>query len=193
MSALCVPQIAVLTFAAVFLHDFSGAGVAATGATITAVQAGAAVARVWSGRWTDRRRNRRPYLRACSVLTALVFAVLAVLVLLAASGGVPFGQAVLMPAILTALIVGGICASAWHGIAFTELATIAGASRAGTALGLGNTLVFAMYFVVPLGIPAVLSLSSWAAVWAIAGVCALSALPLFPRPDAHRYADQGNP
>ena len=75
--ALCVPQLAVLTFGTVFLHDFSRAGVLAISVTMAAVQTGAAIARVWSGGWTDRRGNRRAYMRACSLLTAVLFAVLA--------------------------------------------------------------------------------------------------------------------
>lgn len=56
---LCCPQFAVLTFATVFLHDFSGAGIAALTAVMVAVQLGAMAARIASGRWTDRRGNRR--------------------------------------------------------------------------------------------------------------------------------------
>ena len=32
--------------------------------------------------------------------------------------------------------------SAWHGVAYTELATLAGTERAGTALGMANTAVY---------------------------------------------------
>jgi MFS family permease len=77
--ALCVPQLAVVTFGTVFLHDFSRAGVLAISVTMAAVQTGAAIARVWSGGWTDRRGNRRAYMRACSLLTAVLFASLALL------------------------------------------------------------------------------------------------------------------
>ena len=45
-----------------------------TSATMVAVQAGAMGMRVWSGRWTDRRRNRPAYLRACAWTSALLFA-----------------------------------------------------------------------------------------------------------------------
>jgi MFS family permease len=58
IGVLCVPQLAVVTFATVFLHDFGHAGVFVISATMAAVQTGAAVARVWSGRPTDRHGNR---------------------------------------------------------------------------------------------------------------------------------------
>jgi MFS family permease len=174
---LCVPQLAVLTFAAVFLHDFCHAGLTTISATLAAVQAGAALARVWSGRWTDRRGNRRAYMRCCSVVSALLFALLA----LAVAGAGAHGAA-LSGLLVCIVVAGGVCASAWHGVAFTELATLAGTRRAGTALAMGNTCVFITLFLTPLAIPLLLAAGSWPVVWAAASLCALAALPIFPRP-----------
>jgi MFS family permease len=177
--ALCVPQIAVITFGTVFLHDFGHVGVLAISVTIAVVQTGAAIARVWSGSWTDRRGNRRAYMRACSVLTALLFASLALATGLA---GPHHAATTAMTAMLALMVVlGGVSASAWHGVAFTELATLAGTNRAGTALAIGNTCVFLTLFVTPLAIPALLSVGSWPVVWAVSSACALLALPVFPR------------
>lgn len=44
-----------------------------------------------------------------------------------------------------------------------------------------NTCVFAAFFVVPLGIPAVLAGQSWPAVWMAAGSCAVVAMLLFDK------------
>lgn len=177
---LCVPQAAVITFTAVFLHDFVHANLMTISATLVTVQAGASVARIWSGRWTDRRGNRRAYLRACSLITALLFAVIAIVVILMAGAG-PHGQTqrVMLAGMLA---MAGLCASAWHGVAFTELATLAGTRRAGTSLAMGNTGAFMTLFVTPLAIPLLLSAGSWPAVWAAASVCALLAILVFPRP-----------
>jgi hypothetical protein len=79
------------------------------------------------------------------------------------------------------IVLGGVCASAWHGVAYTELATLAGTNRAGTALAIGNTCVFMMMFLTPLAIPLVLSAGAWPAVWAMGSLCALIALPIFPK------------
>lgn len=174
--ALCVPQLAVVTFGTVFLHDFSRAGVLAISVTMAAVQTGAAIARVWSGAWTDRRGNRRTYMRACSVLTAVLFASLALV-----TGLVGMHHAMMTAVFALMIVLGGISASAWHGVAFTELATLAGTSRAGTALAIGNTCVFLTLFLTPLAIPPLLSVGSWPMVWAVASLCALIALPVFPR------------
>ncbi|MEA3086104.1 MAG: hypothetical protein QOC89_3801 [Paraburkholderia sp.] len=174
--ALCVPQIAVVTFGTVFLHDFGAAGVLAISVTMAAVQTGAAIARVWSGAWTDRRGNRRAYMRACSVLTAVLFALLAVV-----TGLTGMHHAALTAVFALMIVLGGVSGSAWHGVAFTELATLAGTSRAGTALAMGNTCVFLTLFLTPLAIPPLLSVGSWPTVWAVASVCALIALPVLPR------------
>lgn len=176
IGALCVPQIAVVTFATVFLHDFTHAGVMLISATMAAVQTGAAIARVWSGRWTDRHGNRRTYMRACSLLSAALFA------LLAAAAAVSGAHHAALTTLFAGLIVlGGVSASAWHGVAFTELATLAGTRRAGTALAMGNTFAFLTLFVTPLTIPLLLSVGSWPLVWAVGSACALIALPVFPR------------
>jgi len=174
--ALCAPQIAVITFGTVFLHDFGRAGVLVISATMAAVQTGAAIARVWSGAWTDRRGNRRAYMRACSLLTAVLFASLA---LATGIAGLHHGALAALFALM--IVLGGVSASAWHGVAFTELATLAGTSRAGTALAIGNTCVFLTLFVTPLVIPRLLSVGSWPMVWAVASACALIALPVLPR------------
>ncbi|MGJ7555989.1 MFS transporter [Variovorax sp. RB3P1] len=183
---LCAPQFAVLSFGTVFLHDFGHAGLATITATMVFTQVGAMVMRVWSGRWTDRRRNRPAYLRACSALSVLLFAGLAVLVLAAghANSSAADSQA-LRIALVVLLGVSGVCVSAWHGVAYTELATLAGAARAGTALGMANTSVFLVCFVTPFSIPHLLALQGWALVWLAASACALVAMPLLvPRPVA---------
>jgi len=173
---LCAPQFAVLSFGSVFLHDFGHVGLGLVTATMVFTQIGAMVMRVWSGRWTDRRRNRPAYLRACGLLSASLFTGLALLVLAA---GNQAGESGALRAALVALLgVSGVCVSAWHGVAYTELATLAGAARAGTALGMANTSVFLVCFVTPFSIPHLLTLQGWTLVWLAASACALAAVPL---------------
>ncbi|ANN80214.1 MFS transporter [Bordetella flabilis] len=169
---LCAPQFAVLSFATVYLHDFGGVGIAGTTFAMVSVQLGAMVMRVWSGRLTDVRGNRRGYVRALVLLSACAFAALT----LATAGSAA------APLLVAAIIAAGIMVSAWHGVAYTELATLAGQARAGTALGMCNTLVYLSLFLAPLSIPHVLAASSWTGVWLLAGLVALATWPLFPRP-----------
>ncbi|WP_448207858.1 MFS transporter [Azospirillum sp. sgz302134] len=182
IGALCMPQVAVLTFAVVFLHDASRLDPMTASACIVVVQIGAAALRIAAGFWTDRRKNRRGFLRACGLATMAVFLVLGALVAVAARDPGLLDRLALPIAL--AVVAGGMAASCWHGIAYTELATIAGTSRAGTALGLGNSFAFSAYVLTPLAIPALLALSSWAVVWLSIGLCAFAAFLLFPKAEA---------
>ena len=182
---MCGPQFAVLTFAAVFLHDALHAGIGVLTAVMVAVQLGAMAARIASGRWTDRRGNRRAYLRGCALLSFALYAALAGAAW--AAGASPTGWHVFALAVL--LAAAGICASAWHGVAYTELATLAGASRAGTALGMANSCVYLVLFATPLAIAHIVAASSWPVAWLIAGSCMLAALPLLPRAAARPATD----
>jgi len=174
IAILCIPQFAVLTFATVFLHDFGQIGIAGITATMVAVQLGAMIMRVWSGRFTDKHGNRRAYLRGSTLVAVASFLVLA--------GAVGSGYKLSEVLLILIIVFAGICVSAWHGVAYTELATLAGKERAGTALGMTNTAVYLGLFLTPMCIPHLLAMSSWGIVWLVAAVCALFAYPLFPKP-----------
>ncbi|MDP9898050.1 MFS transporter [Variovorax ginsengisoli] len=172
---LCGPQFAVLSFGTVFLHDFGHASQAAITAAMVALQVGAMGMRIWSGRWTDRRRNRPAFLRGCALLSVLLFVALG---MLAFSGDLLTGASSGRMGLVVLLALAGVCVSAWHGVAYTELASLAGATRAGTALGMANTSVFVVCFVTPLSIPHLIALQGWPLVWFVAAACALVARPL---------------
>ena len=169
---LCVPQFAVLSYATVFLHDHGHLGLAAITAVMVALQAGAMVMRIWSGRHTDRHANRPAWLRGAALVALASFVLLGI----AAAGHAPGWL------LMTAVVVAGIAVSAWHGVAYTELATEAGGANAGTALGMANTAVYVGLFLTPIAIPHLLAASNWPVVWWLAGLVALAARPLFPKP-----------
>ncbi|KHK57937.1 MFS transporter [Ralstonia sp. A12] len=175
---LCVPQGAVVAFATVFLRDFAHANVLTLSLTMAAVQGGAAVMRVWSGRWTDRHGNRRAYLLTCARLSAALFVVLAGVAWMTTA--LPIDLSIMRAALVVAIVVAGICVSAWHGVGFTEMATLAGVQRAGTALGLGNTGAFSALGLTSLFLPHVLAWSSWPVVWLVTAGCALIAWRVLP-------------
>ena len=172
---LCVPQFAVLQFGSVFLHDIGLLGTAAIAAAMAALQISAMVLRIWSGHWTDKRGNRHQYLRACVLISTLLFAVLA-----AVSAGQASGWAL---ALLLAL--SGTAVSAWHGVAYVELTTAAGVQQAGTALGLCNTLVFIANFLTPQAVAGLQQQLPWAAIWLLASGFSLLSWPLLTRQSAH--------
>jgi sugar phosphate permease len=165
---LTVPQFGILTFSAVFLHDAKHAGILATVLTLIVVQIGGGSARIWSGRFSDKHRNRRQMIKVFGLLAGAMLVASALLV------SAPIGV------VASTLALGGLFANAWHGVAYTEIASMAGASRAGTALGLENTTVFAMGFLTPLLVPIVLGASSWSVVWLAIGIASAAAVPLAP-------------
>lgn len=177
ISMLCVPQFAVLTYAAVFFHDALALNATTTSLALALVQAGAIIGRLWSGRWTDRHNNRLAYLKACALLSALAFLALSVAV--SALGQTPSIASVVLPA---TLLAAGIMVSVWHGVAYAELATLAGTQRSGTALAMGNTGAFLMLFLTPVVASAAVSHYGWAMLWALCAFCALIAASLFTRP-----------
>ncbi|MFC5908057.1 MFS transporter [Streptacidiphilus monticola] len=173
---LDLPQFTVLTFGSVYLHEVKHLSLGTIAGLLVVVQVLGAVSRVWGGRWTDRRggRNRRTLVTVYSWVIALGFTVVGL-----------FGSA---PAWLVAalLVVSGFLACGWHGVHYAEIATMAGAERSGTALGLENTMVFGGAFVTPLLIPALLSVSSWSVVMLVVGAApaVLSALVMPREPKA---------
>ena len=169
---LCVPQFAVLSYATVFLHDDGHLGLAEITAVMVALQAGAMIMRIWSGRHTDRRANRPAYLRGSALVALAAFMLLGLAAACDAPGWL----------LMAGVVAAGIAVSAWHGVAYTELATEAGGASAGTALGMANTAVYVGLFLTPVTLPHVLAASNWAVVWWLAGLVALAARPLFPKP-----------
>ncbi|GAA1568837.1 MFS transporter [Actinomadura kijaniata] len=165
---LTVPQFAVLTFTGIFLHDARGQGTLLAGVAVIVAQVGGGAARIGTGLLSDRGRDRRALVRVIALATAVAMA----------------GAAVLTsaPVALTvaALALGGLLANAWHGVLYTEAAVMAGAGRAGSALGLAGTTLFGAAFVTPLVVPALLEVAPWEAVWAFAALTPLLAVPLVP-------------
>ncbi|MFI7614399.1 MFS transporter [Nonomuraea terrae] len=165
---LTVPQFAVLSFTAIFLHDARGQGSGPAAATVLIAQIGGGAVRIWTGRRTDRGGDRRAHVRGIGALSGVAMAAAAVL-----------ADA---PILVTvgALAVGGVLANSWHGVAYTEIAAMAGTGRAGSALGLLGTALFGAGFATSLLVPVVLELTSWHAVWGLAAGAALLAVPLAP-------------
>lgn len=152
-----------------------GLNVTTVSITLALVQVGAIVGRLWSGRWTDRRNNRGVFLKACALLCALAFLGLSLAVSLV--GTALAAATVILP---IAVLAAGVVASIWHGVAYAELANVAGVQRAGTALAMGNTGVFLVLFATPIAASAAVSHWGWSSLWALCALCALAAAVLFP-------------
>ncbi len=169
---LDLPQFTVLTFGTVFLTSEIGLPIEGVVVALVVVQLLAAASRVWGGRWTDQRggRYRRTLVRVYSWAIAVAFV------------GVSLYSFAPTWLVVGLFIAAGFLACGWHGVHYAEIATMAGAERSGTALGLENTMVFGGAFVTPLLIPIVLSASSWPVVMLVVGALpAVASALLMPR------------
>lgn len=171
---LTAPQIGVLTFGGIYLHDRMTAGLSLIGAVLVTVQITGSIARIVIGKHSDRGANRRRLVRGIGLLAAGLTSALAL-----------FGSTNLVVA--SALVtLTRLAASAWHGVAYTEIAIMAGPSRAGTALGMIGMTIFASAFLTPLLIPLLLAKSSWATTWGCIAAATLLAVPISPKSTGHR-------
>ena len=174
ISVLCAPQFAVLTYAGVFFHDALGLSVTTVSLVLVLIQIGAVIGRLWSGHWTDRLNNRRAYLKGCAFFCAAAFAGLSI-----AASMLETPSLLASITLPVAVILAGIVVSIWHGVAYAELATLAGAQRSGTALSMGNSGVFLGLFLTPIAASATVSHWGWGTLWALCAVCGLIAAGLF--------------
>jgi MFS family permease len=116
----------------------------------------------------DRGSDRRKLVRDTGVLTALAAGALATLT------NAP------MLWVLPLVCLCGVLASAWHGVAYTEIAVMAGAKRSGTALGIIGMTIFASASITPALISLTIAKASWQATWAMVALAALVAVSLAP-------------
>jgi len=159
---LVVAQAAIISFLVLFLHDARGLSLGLAAAGLAAVQVGGAVGRIAVGRWSDVRERRIAPMR----VTGLAGAVL--LALAAALSTAP--GALLYPVLLAA----GIAISSWNGLAFTAAAELAGRERAGTAMGLQNTLVSLLGAAAAPLFGLLVDLTSWGAAYLLVAAAPLA-------------------
>ncbi len=123
------PQMCVVGFTVLFLHEQRGMSESAAAAVLAVVQALGIVARISAGRVSDLRGSRLGPLRAIALaVTALV---LVTAVLLRAP------LALLLPS----LVLAGVLSMSWNGLSFAAAAELAGHARSGAAIGLQQTLL----------------------------------------------------
>ncbi len=152
-----VPQVALMGFVVLFLHDSRGFTTGAAAAVLAVAQVLAAGLRIGVGRWSDVLGSRVRPLR----LIGATVAVLLALVALAATSG----AWILVPAITLATAV----SMAWNGLSFTIAAELGG-RRSGAAIGIQQTALAASGVVVPVAFAATVSATSWQAAFGLAAL-----------------------
>lgn len=156
-----VPQVALMGFVVLFLHDARGFSTASAAAVLAVAQALAAALRIGVGRWSDVIGSRVRPLRLIGVGVAVMLAVVAVTAVRDAW--------ILVPAIAIATAL----SMAWNGLSFTIAAEIGG-SRSGAAIGIQQTALAAAGILVPVAFAAAVSATSWQAAFLVAAVFPLA-------------------
>ncbi|MFL6129486.1 MAG: MFS transporter [Mycobacteriales bacterium] len=158
--ALVVPQLALLSFVALYLHDQRGLSPVAAGAVLAGAQVAGVAGRVAVGLGSDRLGIRLRLLR--TLVTALAAALVIGVLLLHAPVAVT----------VAGLALAIVLALSWNGLAFLTVAETAAPSRRGVALGLQNTAVVIAGTLAPVGFGLTVAGAGWTAAFAL--------LPLLP-------------
>lgn len=157
-----VPQIAVLGFAVLFLHDERGLSNSAAAAALAGVMVVAAALRVAVGRWSDLAGSRIGPLRRIGV------AITVALALVAALAEAP------VAALVPVLVAAGGIAMAWNGLSLTSAAELAGERRSGAAIGFQQTALAVVGVGAPVLFAALVEAVSWRGAYALAAVFPLA-------------------
>ena len=148
-------QVALMSFAVLFLHDVHGMSAAAAARVLALFQVGAVVTRIGAGRLSDRLRNRLRPLRWIGLASAAGVLVVA----LVANGRLPI--------VIAAIVVAGAVSMAWNGLSLTAAAELAGRARSGAAIGFQQTTLSVIGVGVPIAFAAVVEATSWRTAFAL--------------------------
>ncbi|WDZ92915.1 MFS transporter [Nocardiopsis sp. HUAS JQ3] len=165
---LGVPQIALMTYAVIYLVQEQGWSPPAAGAVVAVAQVPGAAGRLLLGVWSDRTGDRMRPVRWLAAVSGVC------LVLLAALPGVWGWTAV--PLLLACLVL-----TMWHnGLTFTAVAETAGTSWAGRALAAQNWLQAVSTTLTPVLMAAVITLAGLPFVFAVSALFSAAALAVVP-------------
>ena len=126
---MIAPQLCVVGFTVVFLHDRRGLSTSTAAAVLAVMQLLAIGGRLAAGRWSDVVRSRLRPLRLIALGVTGLVALTGVLV------DAPL--AVLVPV----LVAAGVLAMSWNSLSFAAAVELAGHERSGIAIGLQQTLL----------------------------------------------------
>ncbi|HEY3184798.1 MAG TPA: MFS transporter [Gaiellaceae bacterium] len=162
-SALIVaPQMCVVGFTVLFLHDRRGLSPSRAAAVLAVVQLLGIGARIGAGRWSDVLRSRIMPMRRL----ALAMAVLVVLTTALLTAPLAF--------LVPTLVLTGVLAMSWNGLAFAAAAELAGHARSGAAIGLQQTVLNSFSAIYPAAFGAVVAATSWRAGFALVALLPLA-------------------
>jgi len=165
---LGVPQVALMTYALVYLVQEQGWSPPAAGAVVAVAQVPGAAGRLLLGVRSDRTGDRMRPVRWLAVVSGACLVLLALL---------PHAWGwTAVPLLLACLVL-----TMWHnGLTFTAVAEIAGTAWAGRALAVQNWLQAISTTLTPVLMAAVITTAGLPAVFAVSAVFSAAAVALTP-------------
>ena len=146
---LLTPQICLVGFTVLFLHDHRHVSAARAALVLAAIQLLGVALRVSAGAWSDRFESRIVPLRR------IALACVALVVVATALVDAPLG--VLIPV----LVATGALGMSWNSLSFTATAEMAGAARSGSALGFQQTILNTVGALLPPAFGFVVGATGW--------------------------------
>ena len=169
---IVMAQLSLVAYLVIYLNEDRHLPLATAALALTAAQVAGAGLRVLAGAWSDRAGSRLRPMRRMGVVGALLLAGMALL------AGAPAAVVIVLGAATTAANM------STNGLAFTATGELAGAVRAGTAMGFQNTWLFVAGVAGPIAFGVVVSRFGWhvgfATLCALAGAGVLLLGPLIP-------------
>jgi sugar phosphate permease len=150
------PQMCVVGFVVLFLHDRRGLGTAHAALVLAAVQVLGMAARIGSGAWSDSIGSRLAPLRRIAVASAFATAATAAFAIHAP-----------LAVVIPVLVVTGGLAMSWNGLSFTAAAELAGGARAGAAIGIQQTALNSTAALLPPVFGALVGATGWTVGFAL--------------------------
>jgi len=161
-SALVIaPQMCVVGFTVLLLHDHRGLGEGKAAAVLAVVQLLGMAGRIGSGRWSDLVGSRLAPLRTIALVDAALVAVCA------AALDAP------LAALIPLLVLAGAASMSWNALAFAAVVENAGHRRSGVAIGVQQTVLNGFGAVYPGLFGVFVGLTTW--TW---GFLAVAVLPV---------------
>jgi sugar phosphate permease len=159
-SLVIAPQLCVVGFTVLLLHERRGLTTSSAAAVLAVMQALAIAGRIGAGRWSDVLASRIVPLRRIA---------LGATVLVAACGALLSAP---LTVLLPVLVVAGVVSMSWNSLSFAAAVEYAGHDRSGMAIGLQQTVLNLPGAAYPALFGALVAATSWR--------LALFAVALFP-------------
>jgi sugar phosphate permease len=150
---LVAAQAAVIGFIPLFLHDARAVSEVAAGLALAGIQVGGIVLRIGTGRWSDRVGKRLGPLRTAAAAVAVAWIL------------TPLGFGLPLIVLVPIMVVAGSLAFSWNGLSFNAAAEYGERGRAGTAIALQQTALFASAALVAPAFGWLVGVTSWRAAY----------------------------